>query len=152
MGSSTDNATPPKLSTPHPHTDEVTRDHSLIGAATEPFAEMTPASLVPPIGPSRSKASTITAYQTPTLSFARPVTKTQRGEVLLIMHQYAHSPTSKTIHVYAQMEAYKADVNDKSTKVPGGLQHIKTLEGFVIPLNIRAALPYTAIRPYTDAE
>jgi hypothetical protein len=78
---------------------------------------------------------------------AGAVTKTQRGEVLLIMLQYAHSPTSKTIHSSAQMEAYIADVNDKSTKVPGGLQRIKTLEGFIIPLNIRAALPYMTIRP-----
>jgi hypothetical protein len=40
------------------------------------------------------------------------------------------------------MEAYKADVNDKATNIPGGLQRIKTLDGFVTPLNIRAALPY----------
>jgi hypothetical protein len=56
---------------------------------------------------------------------AGAVTKTQRGEVILIMRQYAHSPTSKTIHSSAQMESYKADVNDKSTKVPGGLQRNK---------------------------
>jgi hypothetical protein len=67
---------------------------------------------------------------------AGAVTKTQRGDVILIMHQYAHSPTAKTIHSLAQMEAYKADVNDKSTKVPGGQQRIKTLDGHIIPLNI----------------
>jgi hypothetical protein len=83
---------------------------------------------------------------------AGAVTRTQRGEVIIIMHQYAHSPTSKTIHSSAQMEAYKADVNDKSTKIPGGLQRIKNLDGFVVPLNIRAALPYMKIRPYTDPE
>jgi hypothetical protein len=83
---------------------------------------------------------------------AGAVTKTQKGDVIIIMNQYAHSPTAKTIHSSAQMEAYKADVNDKSTKVPGGLQRIKTLDGYVIPLNIRAALPYMQIRPFTDKE
>jgi hypothetical protein len=60
---------------------------------------------------------------------AGAATRTQRGDVILIMHQYAHSPTAETIHSSAQMEAYKADVNDKSLKVPGGLQRIKTLDG-----------------------
>jgi hypothetical protein len=79
---------------------------------------------------------------------AGAVTKTQRGEVIIIMHQYVHSPTAKTIHSSAQMEAYRADVNDKSTKIPGGAQHIQTLDGYAIPLNIRAALPYMKIRPF----
>jgi hypothetical protein len=84
---------------------------------------------------------------------AGAVTKTQRGEVILIMNQYAHSPTARTIHSSAQMEAYNADVNDKSNKVPGGMQRIKTLDGYVIPLNInKAALPYMKIRPFTNQE
>ena len=44
------------------------------------------------------------------------------------------------------------DVNDKSMKVPGGLQRITTEEGFCIPLNIKAGLPYMSMRPYTDDE
>jgi hypothetical protein len=67
---------------------------------------------------------------------AGAVTKTQRGELIIIMNQYAHSPTARTIHSSAaQMESCKADVNDKSTKIPGGMQRIKTLDDY-------AALPY----------
>jgi hypothetical protein len=80
------------------------------------------------------------------------VTKTQKGDVIIIMNQYAHSLTARTIHSSAQLEAYKADVNDKSIKIPGRLQRIKTLDGYLILLNIRAALPYMKIRPFTDNE
>jgi hypothetical protein len=50
------------------------------------------------------------------------------------------------------MEWYKNDVNDHSIKVPGGLQHIKTLDGYVHPNNIHHGLPYVKMRPCTDAE
>ena len=43
-------------------------------------------------------------------------------------------------------------MNDKSIKIPGGLQRIKTIDGYVIPLNIKAGLPYMTMRPYTDQE
>jgi hypothetical protein len=42
-------------------------------------------------------------------------------------------------------------VDDKSIKV-GGKQHIKTLDGYVIPLDIKSGLPYVKMRPYTDEE
>jgi hypothetical protein len=41
--------------------------------------------------------------------------------------------------------------DDKSMKV-GGLQHITTPEGYVIPINICSGLPYITMRPYTDDE
>ena len=44
------------------------------------------------------------------------------------------------------------DVNDKSMKVPGGLQRITTEDGFCIPLNIKAGLPYRSMRLYIDNE
>ena len=44
------------------------------------------------------------------------------------------------------------DVNDRSIKVHGGLQRILTLDGYVIPINIVAGLPYMSLRPYTDDE
>ena len=44
------------------------------------------------------------------------------------------------------------DVNDKSLKVSGGLQRIKTQDGYVHPLDIRNGLPYIPMRPYTDEE
>jgi hypothetical protein len=42
-----------------------------------------------------------------------------------------------SIHSPAQMESYKNDINDKSIHVNGGLQRIKTMEGYMIPLSIR---------------
>ena len=50
---------------------------------------------------------------------AGAVINTQNGEVIAIMHQYAHTGKGKTIHSCGQMEAFKIDVNDKSMKVGG---------------------------------
>jgi hypothetical protein len=42
-------------------------------------------------------------------------------------------------------------VDDKSIKV-GGKQRIKTLDGCVIPLDVKSGLPYVKMRPYTNKE
>jgi hypothetical protein len=55
------------------------------------------------------------------------------------------------IHSSGQLEWYKQELDDKSIKV-GGKQHIKTLDGNVIPLDIKSGLPYFKMRPYTDKE
>ena len=83
---------------------------------------------------------------------AGAIINTQRGEVIGIFHQYAYTGKGKTIHSSLQLESFNHDVNDKSIKVPGGLQRIKTIDGYVIPLNIKAGLPYMTMRPYTDQE
>ena len=44
------------------------------------------------------------------------VTNTQRGPVILIMHQYAFAGRGNTIHSSAQMEWFKQQVNDKSKR------------------------------------
>ena len=80
------------------------------------------------------------------------VVESQNGPVIAILHQYAYHGQGKTIHSPAQLEAYNQDVNDRSIKVDGGLQRIKTLDGYVHPLSIKNGLAYSAIRPYTDAE
>ena len=79
------------------------------------------------------------------------VVNTQKGPVIAIMHKYAYTRKDKLIHSCAQMEAHKQTVHDKSTKV-GGKQRIETLDGYIIPLNIRSGLPYMSIRPYTNKE
>lgn len=79
------------------------------------------------------------------------VVSTQKGEVIAIMHQYAYVDKGKTIHSCSQMEAHKQTVHDKSIKV-GGKQHIETLDGYIIPLNVRQGLPYMTMRPYTNQE
>ena len=68
------------------------------------------------------------------------------------MYQYAYLGEGTTIHSSGQLEMFKNDVNDKSLKVSGGLQRIKTQDGYVHPLDIKNGLPYIPIRPYTDAE
>ena len=80
------------------------------------------------------------------------VVHSQRGPVIAIMHQYAYLGTGKTIHSSGQLEWYKNDVNDRSLRVPGGLQRITTNDGYVHPLNLKNGLPYISIRPYTDEE
>jgi len=79
------------------------------------------------------------------------VTKTNKGPVIAIFHQYAHMPTSKTIHSSGQIEYYKNEVDDRA-KVNGGLRRITTVEGYIIPMSFRNGLPYISMRPYTDKE
>jgi hypothetical protein len=69
------------------------------------------------------------------------------------MHQYAYHPQQgKSIHSSCQLESFANDVNDKLIHIPGGLQRIQTVDGYVFPLSIRDGLPYLGMRPYTDAE
>ena len=82
---------------------------------------------------------------------AGAVIQTQLGEVIAIMRQYAYTGKGKTIHSCGQLEAHKQIVDDKSKRV-GGNQRIITIDGYVIPLNIRSGLPYMTMRPYTDTE
>jgi hypothetical protein len=75
------------------------------------------------------------------------------GGVILIMHQYAYHPQQgSSIHSSCQLEYFANDVNNKPICIPGGLQHIQTVDGYVFPLSIRNGLPYLGMRPYTDDE
>ena len=79
------------------------------------------------------------------------VTRTQRGEVILIMNQYAYVGKGTSIHSSPQMESYKTIVDDRAIKC-GGRQLIQTLDGYVIPHSIKNALPRIKLRPYTNKE
>jgi hypothetical protein len=69
------------------------------------------------------------------------------------MHQYAYHPQQgRSIHSSYQLESFANNVNDKSIHIPGGLQRIQTVDGYVFPLSIRDGLPYLGIRPYADVE
>jgi hypothetical protein len=68
------------------------------------------------------------------------VIQTQKGTIIGIIHQYALLKKGSTIHSPCQFEWYKNDVNDKSINVPGGLQRILTLDGYIIPLCIKDGL------------
>ena len=79
------------------------------------------------------------------------VVTTQKGPVIAVMHQYALLGKGTSIHSPCQFEWYKNDVNDKSVHT-GGLQRIKTLDGYVLPLGIKDGLARLKMRPYTDDE
>jgi len=80
------------------------------------------------------------------------VTKSRRGEILVILDQYALDPNGKTIHSSLQLEAFKNKVIDRSIRAAGDLQCIHTVDGCAISLNIRNGLPYMQLRPYTETE
>ena len=80
------------------------------------------------------------------------VSNSQKGPVILIFHQYAHYAKGKSIHSPVQLEAYHNEVNDKSAKLPGGGQFIKTNDGYTFPLDICSGLPYLPLRPFSDTE
>ena len=83
---------------------------------------------------------------------ARGVTNSKQGPILIILHQYVHVGKGKTIHSSIQLETFGNNMNDCSLMVSHSLQHIKTLDGHHIPLNIKAGLPYMTLRPFTDDE
>jgi hypothetical protein len=72
---------------------------------------------------------------------AGAVVKSQQGDVIVILHQYAHIGRGRTIHSAGQLEWYQNNVNDHSMKVPGGLQCITTPDSYVHPINIVSGLP-----------
>jgi hypothetical protein len=79
------------------------------------------------------------------------VVPTQRGDVILILHQYALHMKGKTIHSCIQMEDFSTTVNDTAIAF-GGLQNIITLEGYIIPLDITNGLVNMRSRAFTDDE
>ena len=48
------------------------------------------------------------------------VTTTQRGQVIVILNQFAHVPNGKTIISSIQMEAFGNQVDEKSIKLKAG--------------------------------
>jgi hypothetical protein len=50
------------------------------------------------------------------------------------------------------LEWYSNDLNDKLVHLPGGLQWLTTLDGYVIPLINKDGLSRLDIRPHTDHE
>jgi hypothetical protein len=80
------------------------------------------------------------------------VIRTHEVPVIGIFNQYAFLNKGSSIQSPCQFEWYKNDVNDKSVLVPGGLQCIPTLDGYIIPLSIQDGLTCLKICPYTDQE
>ena len=68
------------------------------------------------------------------------------------MHNYALFGKGHTIHCPGQWEWFGSEVNDKSVRVKGGEQRIKTSDGYIMPLSIVSGLARLPLRPYTDRE
>jgi hypothetical protein len=69
------------------------------------------------------------------------------------MHKYSNHPQQgRSINYARQLESFANDGNDKLIHIPGGLQCIQTVDGYVFPLSIRDGLPYLGMRPYMDVE
>ena len=77
--------------------------------------------------------------------------ETNKGPVIAIWHQYAMHMTGPSIHSSGQMEHHKIQVSDKSMKV-GGMQRMRTPDGYIMPLDVRNGLVYLPMQPYTDEE
>jgi hypothetical protein len=76
---------------------------------------------------------------------------TQKGDVILILRQYAYHARGRTIHSAVQIEHNRNLVDDRSI-IAGGTQCIRTLDGYIIPLDIIHGLPYMKMVPPTDDE
>ena len=86
------------------------------------------------------------------ISTGAGVVNSQYGPIIAIMHQYAYHGKGKTIHSSTQIENYGNVVDDRPAKVPGGQQCIKILDGYVLPLQIRAGFVYLDMQPPFDEE
>jgi len=77
---------------------------------------------------------------------------TQCGDAIGVFRQHAYHGKGRTIHSSGQIEWHKGNVvHDQSLKV-GGAQHVCTLDGYVLPINIDNGLPYTLMAPHTQKE
>ena len=78
-------------------------------------------------------------------------TMTDKGEVILILRNYAYHGVNRTLHSSGQIEWYKNKVYDGSIKA-GGRQVVITQDGYYIPINIIRGLPYIQMEPNTAEE
>jgi hypothetical protein len=86
-----------------------------------------------------------------TIVTAGGVVRTQKGNVVLVVHQTADmTRDSKTILSCGQMEDFGCTVNEKPKRISGRTPFIKTIEGYSIPISIRDGLPYIRMRPFRD--
>ena len=74
------------------------------------------------------------------------VVNTQKGEVILVMNQYASVRNGKTIHSSGQIESFGVTVDDKSIKV-GWYQRMITPDIYIFPLQVRNSLVYMDMYP-----
>jgi hypothetical protein len=75
---------------------------------------------------------------------------THKGDATATFHQMALLSKGKSKLSCLQMEAYGADINDRSCSLPGGKQYI-IVDGYQLLLEIKNGLPYLCCRKPTEA-
>ena len=78
------------------------------------------------------------------------VVKSNHGDIIVILNQYACAPNGNTINSCIHMEYFNNMVDDKSSNLVGVKQEIEMLDCYRLPLEIRNGLTYLKIRPLTD--
>ena len=68
------------------------------------------------------------------------VVSTNRGAVIVVMHQYARIIDGPTIHSAIQLEDYGLIVDEKPKSLNRGRQLIQTPDGYLIPLSFKNVL------------
>jgi len=77
---------------------------------------------------------------------------TQQGEAIRLFKQHACHRKGQTIHSSGQIEWCKGNiVHDQSLKV-GGAQHVRTLDGYALPIDIDNGLLHISQVPHTQKE
>ncbi|MFA9289401.1 MAG: reverse transcriptase domain-containing protein, partial [Weeksellaceae bacterium] len=82
---------------------------------------------------------------------AQAFISTHKGDAIATFHQMALLGKGKSILSCLQMEAFGADINDRSRLLPGGKQRI-VVDGYQLPLDFKNGLPYLACRKPSEAE
>jgi hypothetical protein len=82
---------------------------------------------------------------------AQSLITTHKGDAIATFHQMALLGKGKSILSCLQMEAYGADINDRSRLLPGGKQCI-LIDGYQIPLDFKNGLPYLRCRKPTEED
>lgn len=79
------------------------------------------------------------------------VCMTNKGPVIVIIHEVAGYGRGRSIACAIQMEDNGVTIDDRPVRL-GGTQSVTTLEGYVIPLDVINGLCYMKLRPFTDRE
>ena len=82
---------------------------------------------------------------------SQALVSTDQGDAIATFHQMALLGKGKSILSCIQMEAYGADINDRSRLLPGGKQRI-LVDGYQLPLKFHNGLPYLPCRKPTEDE
>ena len=80
------------------------------------------------------------------------VVSINRGDVIVIMYQYAQIADKPTIHSAIQLKDYGLIVEERSKSLRRGRQLIQTPDGHISPLLFKHGRVYMQMRPHTHKE